>query len=81
MNVLTKLTNLFTKSKTYSLIEVKSETTDVVIKHASGVVIQIELDGTVLVSTQGPLQLYSGGDMELKSDTHIGLVAPRIDLN
>ncbi|MEC7947585.1 MAG: hypothetical protein VX265_08440 [Myxococcota bacterium] len=59
----------------------KSETTDIRIEHASGVVLEIEHDGTIVLSTPGALSLHADGELQLSSDTHIGLVAPRIDLN
>lgn len=59
----------------------KSETTDIRIQHASGLVLQIEHDGTVIIATPGKLALHAAGDLQLTSDTHIGLTAPRIDLN
>lgn len=82
MNVLTKIVNLFTtKTTSYSIIPVKSATTDLIVKHITGVEIRIETDGTVVVSTPANLSLYATGSVQIKSDMHIGLIAPRIDLN
>lgn len=82
MGILRRLTRLLQRpTQTYEVIPVKSETTDILIQHISGVVLQIEHDGTVLLSTPGELELHADGDLRITSDTHIGLVAPRIDLN
>jgi K+/H+ antiporter YhaU regulatory subunit KhtT len=85
MNTITKLTqpllDLFRKEKTYSIAEVNDSTTDLTIQHKTGVTIQIEKDGTVIVSSPSNLQLRAAGNLEIISGTHIGLVAPRIDLN
>ena len=82
MGILRRLADLvWSPERTYEIIPVKSETTDLRIEHASGVVLQIEHDGTVLVSTAGALSLHADGDLEISSGTHIGLSAPRIDLN
>lgn len=68
-------------TQTYEVIPVKSATTDLRIEHVSGVVIQIEHDGTVILNSPSSLQLHADGDLQISSDTHIGLSAPRIDLN
>ncbi len=82
LGILRTLTRLVRRpARTYEIIPVKSETTDIRIEHASGVVLQIEHDGTVIVSAPGDLAQPAGGDLSLSSDTHIGLTAPRIDLN
>lgn len=79
MNVLTKLKQLIVPTKTYEIQKVASS--DLVITHRSGVVIQIKEDGTVLVASPSNLELYAKGNLQITSGTHIGLVAPRIDLN
>jgi hypothetical protein len=81
MNIFTKLTNLFVENKTYSITPIKSTTTDIQITHKTGVVISIEYDGSVIVSSPNNLTLHATGNLELSSGSHIGLVAPRIDLN
>jgi len=82
VGILRRLSRLVQRpARTYEVIPVKSETTDIRIEHASGVVLQIEHDGTVLLSSPGKLSLHADGDLQISSDTHIGLVAPRIDLN
>lgn len=82
MGILRRLTRLVRRdAQTYEVVPVKSETTDIRIHHASGVVLQIEHDGTVILSAPGKLQLHADGDLQITSDTHIGLAAPRIDLN
>lgn len=82
MGVLKRLNRLRQRlSPTYTVVPVKSETTDIRIEHASGVVLQIEHDGTVILSTPGDLAFHANGNLHLTSDTHIGLAAPRIDLN
>jgi len=82
VGILRRLTRLVQRpARTYEVVPVKSETTDIRIEHASGVVLQIEHDGTVIVSSPGSLELHADGDLRLTSDTHIGLAAPRIDLN
>lgn len=82
MGILRRLTRLVQRpARTYEVIPVKSETTDIRIEHASGVVLQIEYDGTVILSAPGDLALHADGDLRITSDTHIGLAAPRIDLN
>lgn len=82
VGILRRLTRLVQRpARTYEVVPVKSETTDIRIEHASGVVLQIEHDGTVIVSSPGNLELHADGDLRLTSDTHIGLAAPRIDLN
>ncbi len=82
MGILRKLARLVRPpARTFEVIPVKSETTDIRIEHASGVVLQIEHDGTVILSTPRNMALHADGDLRISSDTHIGLVAPRIDLN
>ncbi len=82
MGILQRLKRLLPlPTRTYEIIPVKSETTDIRIEHTSGVVLQIEHDGTVLLSAPGNLSLHANGDLAISSDTHIGLAAPRIDLN
>jgi hypothetical protein len=65
----------------YTVVPVSSASTDVRIEHRSGVVIEIEHDGRVVVHTPSALHLHADGDLAITSDTHIGLAAPRIDLN
>ena len=79
MNVLTKLKRLIASTKSYEIQKVASN--DLLITHRSGVVIQIKEDGTVLVASPGNLELHAVGNLQITSGTHIGLVAPRIDLN
>ena len=82
MGLLQNLTKwLHRPAPTYDVVPVKSETTDIRIEHVSGVVLQIEHDGTVILSTPGKLAFHADGDLRITSDTHIGLAAPRIDLN
>ena len=82
MGILRRIRRLLQRPpRTYEVIPVKSETTDIRIEHASGVVLQIEHDGTVILSSPSNLELHADGDLRISSDTHIGLVAPRIDLN
>ena len=81
MNILNKLSTLFKKEQTYTISEIKSDTTDLKITHESGVIIQIEHDGTVIVISPKHLALHARGNLQISSDTHIGLKAPRIDLN
>ncbi len=65
----------------YAIVPSPDDSTDLCIEHASGVVIRIENDGRVVVSSPSGLALHADGDLEITSNTHIGLVAPRIDLN
>ncbi|MEL6344532.1 MAG: hypothetical protein AAFV53_15555 [Myxococcota bacterium] len=82
VGVLHRLRRLLRRpARTYEVVSVQSETTDIRIEHASGVVVQIEHDGTVILSTPGNMALHADGDLRITSDTHIGLAAPRIDLN
>lgn len=81
MNILNRLSTIFKKQTTYTITPVKSETTDLQITHISGVIIRIEHDGTVIVSSPKHLGLHANGNLHISSDTHIGLKAPRIDLN
>lgn len=71
----------FVKRKPYQIVNVNSETTDLRITHDTGVVVQIEKNGNVVISTPNELELHAKGNMQLISETHIGLTAPRIDLN
>jgi len=81
-NLFRRLTQLLKRApQTYEVIPIKSETTDIRIQHTSGVVIQIEHNGTVIISAPGNMALHADGDLRITSDTHIGLAAPRIDLN
>lgn len=66
---------------TYAIVPSPSETTDVCIEHVSGVTIRIEHDGRVIVSAPSSMAFHAEGDLQITSNTHIGLVAPRIDLN
>ena len=68
-------------SPTYAIIPSPDDQTDLCIEHASGVVIRIETDGRVVVSSPNDLAFHADGNLEITSNTHIGLVAPRIDLN
>ena len=68
-------------SSTYAIVTSPDPNTDLCIEHASGVVIRIENDGRVVVSSPGDLAFHADGNLEISSNTHIGLVAPRIDLN
>jgi hypothetical protein len=85
MNMLTKITQpLFywmQQRENYAVVPVNSKTTDVKIVHNTGTVIQIETDGSVIVSAPNNLTLHASGNLQIVSDTHIGLTAPRIDLN
>ena len=81
MNILNKLSTIFQKKQTYTITPIKSESTDLQITHISGVVINIEHDGTVIVSSPKHLGLHANGNLHISSNTHIGLKAPRIDLN
>lgn len=82
MGLLSRLTRLLHRpARTYAVVPVNSETTDVRIEHVSGLVVQIEHDGTLVVTAPGNLALHAQGDLRITSDTHIGLAAPRIDLN
>lgn len=78
--LLKPIQNLFPQ-KHYSIQPVNSSSTDLRIVHRTGVVIQIETDGSVIVSSANNLTLHAKGNLAIASDTHIGLVAPRIDLN
>lgn len=80
MNIFYKLKTLF-KRKPYTIKPVNSDITDVVITHITGVEIRIESSGTVIISSPTNLELRSNGNLHIESKTHIGLVAPRIDLN
>jgi hypothetical protein len=84
-NMLTRITQpLFywmQNKNRYDIVPVNSDTTDVKIVHTTGTVIQIETDGSVIVSAPNNLTLHAVGDLQIASDTHIGLTAPRIDLN
>lgn len=66
---------------TFAIVPSPDGSTDLCIEHVSGVVIRIEHDGSVIVSTPSNLALHAEGNLEITSNTHIGLVAPRIDLN
>ena len=74
-------TVLRARPKSYAVVPIGSETTDVRIEHKSGVVVDIEHDGRVVIHTPASMHLHAVGNLEITSDTHIGLVAPRIDLN
>lgn len=79
MNFLTKIKQAFTPvAKNYEIIPADY---DLVIKHKSGVIVKIKEDGSVAISSANALELHSVGNLQISSDTHIGLVAPRIDLN
>jgi hypothetical protein len=88
MNFLRRIVNLVRspkpepepESKAYAIVPSK-DSSDLCIEHVSGVVIRIEEDGRVTVSSPSSLSLHAEGDLEISSNTHIGLVAPRIDLN
>lgn len=67
--------------KPYQIVPVNSETTDVKVIHITGAAVQIEKNGAVIISTPGELELHAKGNLQIVSDTHIGLTAPRIDLN
>lgn len=69
------------KKKPYSITPVNSATTDLTITHVTGVVVQIEKDGSVIISSPSNLSLQAIGNIQITSDTHIGFTAPRIDLN
>ena len=69
------------KKKPYAISSTKSETTDLTITHITGVVIQIQKDGSVVVNSPSNLTLHAVGNLEITSDTHIGFAALRIDLN
>ena len=69
------------RTRSYAVVPVSSGPTDLRIEHRSGVVIEIEHDGRVVVHTPASLHLHATGELALSSDTHIGLAAPRIDLN
>ena len=81
MSILRRIANLVRSPKPYAIVPSPNESTDLCIEHVSGVVIRIEHDGRVIVSTPSSLALHADGDLEITSNTHIGLVAPRIDLN
>lgn len=79
MNVLHKLKQLLVPNKTYEIQQVESR--DLLITHRSGVTIQICENGSVLVTSPSSLELHARGNLQISSDTHVGVVAPRIDLN
>lgn len=79
MNVLTKIKQLIVPNRTYKIQ--KAESNDLLITHRSGVAIQIKEDGTVIVASPSNLELHANGNLQITSGSHIGLVAPRIDLN
>ena len=79
MSTLTKIKHFFNPiPKNYQIIPIGY---DVMIKHKSGVVVKIDHDGTVAITSPGNLELHAAGNLQITSNTHIGLVAPRIDLN
>ena len=81
MGFLRRLTRLVQQpARTYGVVPVKSETTDIRIEHASGVILQIEHDGTVIVSSPGNLECTRMGPAALVGYPHRS-VRPRIDLN
>lgn len=80
MNLLSTISNIF-KRKTYDIIPLTDQNKDVVIKHHTGVEVAICSDGSVIISSPKNLGLHADGNLYMSSNTHIGLSAPRIDLN
>lgn len=49
--------------------------------HVSGTTLHIAPNGAVTINTPTTLDISAGGNVTISSGTHIGLAAPRIDLN
>lgn len=51
------------------------------IEHSSGTTMTILSNGDISINGVGKLDIHSGGDMAITSDTQITMTAPQIDLN
>jgi hypothetical protein len=81
MSLRRRVATLTRTPKAFSIVPAPLPDGDLVIEHVSGVTVRIEPDGRVHITSPSSIQFHAVGDLQLSSDTHIGLYAPRIDLN